>query len=97
MSSVSEEWIEAIRARLRERFPDREIQFVGQVGLIGPLIFTTTYPDGYEECIGLAWERFEDYPTIEKILPQGVLDIFEREGSLTLNSDNTSTLGDPRG
>jgi hypothetical protein len=97
MGSVSSEWIEAIQARLEARFPDREVRSHGQVGPMGPLVFTTKYPDGYEECIGLAWERFEDYQTIEKILPQGILDIFEREGSLTLNSDNTSTLGDPRG
>ena len=100
MDNVSSEWIDAIQARLEARFPEREVRFLGQVGPMGHTysVFTTKQPDGHEEWIHLPWQRFEDYQTIEEILPEEVLDRFESEGSsLILHNDNSITLLPPTG
>ena len=96
MDNVSSEWIDAIQARLEARFPEREVRFLGQVGPMGHTysVFTIRQPGGHEGWIHLPWERFEDYQTIEEILPEEVLDRFDRfenEGSLILHHDNTIT------
>ena len=99
MDNVSPEWIDAIQARLKARFPDREVRFLGQVGPMGHTssVFTTRQPDGHEAWIHLPWERFEEYQTTEEILPEEVLDRFESEGSLLLNNDNSILLLPPKG
>lgn len=99
MDNVSPEWIDATQARLEARFPEREVRFLGQVGPMGHTssVFITREADGREDWIHLPWQRFEDYQTIEEILPEEVLDRFETEGSLILHNDNSITLLPPKG
>ncbi len=91
--------IQAIRERLQQRFPDREVQYHGTAGPMGPAIFTATRPGRPEQHIRLPWERFEDYGSAEEILPDQVLRAFELHGSLLLKNDNTIELEgeDPSG